>query len=43
MGLFRTLRRRGPTRVWRARLGTAVQAMTAAGMAIMFAVMVFQA
>lgn len=40
---FLTLRRRGPTRVWRARLGTAVQAMTAAGMAIMFAVMVFQA
>ncbi|MDP7704616.1 DUF5134 domain-containing protein [Mycobacterium sp. TY815] len=38
--LFLILRRRG---VWRSRVGTAVQAMTAAGMAIMFAVLVFQA
>lgn len=40
---FITLRRRRGARAWRIRVGTAVQAMTAAGMAIMFAVMMFQA
>ncbi len=40
---FMTLRRRRGTRVWRSRMVNAVQAMTAAGMAIMFAVLVFQA
>lgn len=41
--LFITARRRRGTPVWRTRLGTVVQATTAGGMAIMFAVMVFQA
>lgn len=38
---FITLRRRRGTRVWRTRVGSVVQAMTAAGMAIMFAIMLF--
>lgn len=41
--LFMTLRRRREGPVWRGRLGALVQATTAAGMAIMFCIMVFQA
>lgn len=40
--LFMTMRRRREGPVWRARLGALVQAATAAGMAIMFCIMVFQ-
>lgn len=39
---FMTLRRRRGARVWRTRLGSVVQAVMAGGMAIMFAIMVFQ-
>ncbi|OBK22086.1 hypothetical protein A5634_07880 [Mycobacterium asiaticum] len=39
---FLTMRRRRGSRAWRVRLGSMVQAMTATGMAIMFAIMLFQ-